>query len=364
MRKVVFLALFVAVSSALAEESLIRTVETSASPLQAYRALTEDWLYLQWSGAKTAAFGVAPEAPWRVTYSDGALLEGILKTLEPGQLLEYSMLRHDIVSSVRIDFSSSPNGTTIRVLHHIPLQGGGAMIEAIAAGNLWDEMLPKLTAYLDSRPNSYLVRPRGENQYPAVLLLHDRFGLTRTVRDFADTLALRGFVVLAVDMFRGDRTSDISQAMRYLELVREDDAVAAIGSGWRALLADSGVNRKRIGVVGFGYGGEMAMRAMTAESSIRCGVAWYPSKAPADSLLPRIATPLMIITANPAGTTPTPQAEALSRQLIQQGVRAEMLVIKAENGFFEPANGAAYSAAASGDAMRLTLPFLDRRLKL
>lgn len=355
---------FLANSCAMANELVVRTLETTASPLQAYRALSEDWIYLQWSEAQTAAFGVAPDAPWRVTFADGSLDEGILKVLEPGVTLEFTMFQGDLTTNVHFEFEKSEFGTTIHLKHEIYGENEPAKEVAANVSSMWDGTLMRLKGYLDSRPVSYLTRPRGENKYPGLLLLHDRFGLSKTVRDMADSLAVRGYVVLAIDMFKGDRTSDVAQARRFEELVQEPEALASIGAGWRALLADSSVNRKRIGLLGIGYGGDMVMRTLASEPSLKAGVAWYPAVIPADTLLTRIAAPLLILHASPDGTVPSPQTEMMSQALVQQGVRAEMLLITGDHGFAEPANGAAYSGTATAEAMRNTLSFLDRRLKL
>lgn len=358
------LIVFLASSCAIANELVVRTFETTASPLQAYRALSEDWIYLQWSEARTAAFGVAPDSPWRVTLADGSIQEGILKVLEPGIALEFTMFQSSLTTNVHFTFEKTVTGTTVRMAQQILGDDGSAKEAAADAGTMWEVTLSRLRDYLDTRPVSYLARPLGENKYPALLLLHDRFGLSKMVRDMADSLAVRGYVVLAIDMFKGDRTSDVAQARRFVELVQEPEALTAIGSGWQALLADSSVNRKRIGLLGIGYGGEMVMRTLAAEPSLKAGVAWYPVETPADTLLTRIAAPLLILHASPDGTVPSPQTEMMSQALVQQGVRAEMLLIKGDHGFAEPANGAAYSASAYAEAMRNTLSFLDRRLKL
>ncbi|MBK6764961.1 MAG: dienelactone hydrolase family protein [bacterium] len=360
----IVLMIFLAGSWAFANQTVERAFETTASPLQAYRALSEDWLYLQWSGARSAAFGGAPETPWRITSEDGQLREGILKTLEPAVALEYTMFVGELNSFVKFTFSSSPTGTSVHLAHEIQGEAHAAEQEAEHAAAMWEITLSKLLYYLNSRPGSYLALPIGENRYPALLLLHDRFGLSKTIRDVADSLAVRGYVVLAVDMFKGDRTSDLAQAKRFLELVQETDALAAIGAGWRALLTDSLVNRKKIGVLGTGYGADMALRALASEPSLRAGAAWYPSDTPPDSLLSRIGAPLVVLNPSMNGTDPSPQTTAMSQRFVQQAVRAEMLLIKGESGFAEPANGAAYSGAAFADAMRSTLSFFDRRLKL
>lgn len=364
MIKTFTLTLLCLVTFARADETVLRTLETTASPLQCWRALCEDWIYKQWAPVQSVAFGGAPDTPWRITYPDGTLEEGILKILEPGHVLEYTFLGEYEIETVHLEFIPRETGTTIKLSHLIPGHDGRTLKAAMNAGSRWEARLLYLKAYLDSRPNTYLTKPLGDGRYPAVLLLHDRFGLNNTVRDLADSLSQRGYVVIAVDMFRGDRTSDVTQARQFLELVQEQNALSAVGSAWRALLADSSVNKSRIGVVGLGYGGEMAMRVLAADPSFRAGVAWYPATAPADSVLLRIAAPLMIIHAAPAMDKPTLQAEAMSQALVQQGVRAETVLIKGDVGFAESANGAAYSGSASTDAFRTTMGFLDRRLKL
>lgn len=274
------------------------------------------------------------------------------------------MFQGDLTTNVKFSFTKSEAGTVIQLEHEIFGEDGTVKQAATEASVMWEINLLRLKGYLDASPNSYLARPRGENKYPALLLLHDRFGLSKTVRDMADSLAVRGYVVLAVDMFKGDRTSDVAQARHFQEVVQEPEALAAIGAGWRVLLADSFVNRKRIGLLGFGFGGDMVLNALAAEPSFKAGAAWYPAEIPADTLLTRIAAPLLILHASPSSTNPTPQTEMMSQALVQQGVRAEMLLIVGDVGFAEPANGAAYSGTATAEAMRNTLSFLDRRLKL
>lgn len=364
MMKTLVLTLLCLAAFARADETVLRSLETTASPLQCWRALCEDWIYKQWMPVQSVTFGGAPETPWRVTFKDGSFEEGILKVLEPGRVLEYTYHGEYEIETVHLDFIPTETGTTIKLVHAIPGRDGRTLKSAMNAGDRWEARFTFLRTYLDSRPNSYLVKPYGDGRYPAILLLHDRFGLNNTVRALADSLANRGYVVLAMDMFKGDRTSDVAQARQFLQLVNESDALRAVGSAWQALLADSSVNRSRIGVAGLGWGGEMTMRVLAADPSFRAGVAWYPSTAPADTILTRIAAPLMIIHAAPAMDKPTPQAEAMSQVLVQQGVRAETVLIKGDVGFAEPANGAAYSASASTDAFRTTMGFLDRRLKL
>ncbi len=48
---------------------------------------------------------------------------------------------------------------------------------------------------------AYLTRPPGDGPFPAVILIHEIFGLTAHIKDVADRFADQGYAVLAPDLF-------------------------------------------------------------------------------------------------------------------------------------------------------------------
>src|SRR4051812_29080240 len=50
---------------------------------------------------------------------------------------------------------------------------------------------------------AFLTRPAGPEALSPIVMIHERWGLTAWVRDSAERLAARGYVVLAVDVYRG-----------------------------------------------------------------------------------------------------------------------------------------------------------------
>src|SRR5215472_12065449 len=58
----------------------------------------------------------------------------------------------------------------------------------------------------------YLCRPVGEERLPAVVVVHSDFGLTDWVKEQARRLAGKGFVILAVDLYRGQGVKDLMDA--------------------------------------------------------------------------------------------------------------------------------------------------------
>ena len=57
-----------------------------------------------------------------------------------------------------------------------------------------------------ARLHGYLPRPAGNGPHPAVLLIHEFYGLNRDIIKKADLLAGQGYVVLAADSYRGQTT--------------------------------------------------------------------------------------------------------------------------------------------------------------
>src|SRR4051812_55568 len=58
----------------------------------------------------------------------------------------------------------------------------------------------------------FVARPAGAGPFPAVLLIHDDFGLTDPVKGQARRLADAGFVSLAIDLYRGEKAADVMDA--------------------------------------------------------------------------------------------------------------------------------------------------------
>ena len=54
---------------------------------------------------------------------------------------------------------------------------------------------------------AYLARPAGAGPHPAMVMVHEFFGLSEDVVKKADVLAREGYVVLAVDAYRNQTTA-------------------------------------------------------------------------------------------------------------------------------------------------------------
>jgi carboxymethylenebutenolidase len=109
---------------------------------------------------------------------------------------------------------------------------------------------------------AYLAEPAGEGPFPAVLVLHEAFGLTQDIRRQADRIAEGGYLALALDLYSaGGRARCLMSTFRTLS-AGEGPAVGDVDAGRTWLLARPDCTG-RVGVVGFCQGGGFALLAAT-----------------------------------------------------------------------------------------------------
>ena len=114
---------------------------------------------------------------------------------------------------------------------------------------------------------------------PGVVVVHDTYGLLPHVRRRCDWLAEAGFVALAVDLFDGRTARTAAEAERLaagLDVIRARGMLATAAT---QLLARPKVRPQRVGAVGFGLGGRLALLAATT-GALDAIVAFYAVLGP------------------------------------------------------------------------------------
>ncbi len=101
----------------------------------------------------------------------------------------------------------------------------------------------------------YLAQPEGEGPFPAVLMIHEWWGLNEGITIMADTLAEEGYVVFASDAYRGQVTASIPRAL-WLRLSTPTEQVHQDLDAALAYLRDlPTVDAARVASMGFCFGG-------------------------------------------------------------------------------------------------------------
>lgn len=130
----------------------------------------------------------------------------------------------------------------------------------------------------------YLSEPPGKG--PGVVVVHDEWGLLPHVRQRCDWLAEAGFVALAVDLFDGRTAGEPGEAARLVGRLDTLRSRGLLATAATQLLARPKVRPQRVGAVGFGLGGRLALLTATT-GALDAIVAFYAVLGEAErSLVP------------------------------------------------------------------------------
>lgn len=123
-------------------------------------------------------------------------------------------------------------------------------------GNTTDEYTNVTYTAVDGTTlHGYLAQPEGEGPFPAVLLIHEWWGLNEGLIVMADALAEEGYVVLAPDAYRGNVTAQIPRALWLRLTTPEEQVFADLDVALDHLQGLSSVDASRVASMGFCFGG-------------------------------------------------------------------------------------------------------------
>lgn len=113
----------------------------------------------------------------------------------------------------------------------------------------------------------FLARPDDSSTYPAVLVVHEWWGLNEYSRTRAKMLAELGYVALAVDMYGDGKTADHpGEANEFMTAVQENmpEARTRFEAALKFLGEQPGVDPAKIAAIGYCFGGGLVLQ-MAAE---------------------------------------------------------------------------------------------------
>ena len=123
----------------------------------------------------------------------------------------------------------------------------------------------------------YLATPAGRGPHPAVLMIHEWWGLNEDITILADALAAEGFVVLAADAYRGELATTVPQALSLTRSIPVQQVRADLDAALRFLKEHDAVDPRRIGSMGFCFGGRESMHLGIRAEGLAAVVTLYGS---------------------------------------------------------------------------------------
>jgi carboxymethylenebutenolidase len=209
-----------------------------------------------------------------------------------------------------------------------------------------------------------LYTPQGKGPFPALVVIHEWWGLNDWVKDEASKLADQGYAALAIDLYRGKVATTPEEAHQIMRGVPEDRANRDLLAATAYLASQKNVDPKRIGSIGWCMGGGYSLDLAIADPKLKAAVINYGHLATDDATLKKIDAPILgIFGGQDKGITPA-DVNKFESQMKALGKTVDIHIFPdAGHAFENPGNKTGYRAEDTAEAWKLTTAFLQKYLK-
>jgi carboxymethylenebutenolidase len=216
----------------------------------------------------------------------------------------------------------------------------------------------------DDTVHGLIYTPAGKGPFPAIIVIHEWWGLNDWVKEQASKLADEGYVALAVDLYRGKVATTSDEAHELMRGVPEDRAQRDLHAAFSYLQSQSNVKKDRIGAVGWCMGGGYSLDVALQEPALAADVINYGHLATDAAALKKINAPILgLFGAQDRGITPD-DVKKFKEQLDQLGKKNDITIYPdAGHAFENPNNKDGYRPKDAADAWDKTVKFLAANLK-
>ncbi len=194
---------------------------------------------------------------------------------------------------------------------------------------------------------------------PAVLLIHEWWGLNDEVKTMAAEFAKEGFLALAVDLYGGKVATDPAGAeslMKAVDAAQADDTLAA----WVAWLKADNRSTGKVGTVGWCFGGGWSLNASIA-NAVDATVIYYGRVDRTADDLKSLHGPVLGHFAEQDQWINKEMVDGFAAAMTQAGKPAEIHWYAANHAFANP-TGQNYDSDDAQAAWQRTLAFFRQNL--
>ncbi len=198
---------------------------------------------------------------------------------------------------------------------------------------------------------------------PAIIVIHEWWGLNDNVRAMADRLAGEGYIILAVDLFNGLTANTPEEARQHMLTVVENPELAADNIRQAYAFVNTTAGAPRIGSLGWCFGGGWSLNtAMLFPEDLDATVIYYGQVTDDEQRLHDISAPILgLFGAEDQGIT-VESVQNFEAALERLRKNYEIHIYPGVDHAFANPTGNAYNAEAADDAWQKTIAFLNRHL--
>jgi len=216
----------------------------------------------------------------------------------------------------------------------------------------------------------YLVYPVSSNdtvskKLPAVVMIHEWWGLNENIKNMANLLAKQGFVVLAADLYKGEVADNPERAMELVQIARNNQNISInnLQSAVKYLSLLPNVDSSKIASLGWCFGGGQSLQLAlnSQEHPLAATILYYGTPLVTDkALLSKIKWPVLGIFGDKDQAIPVEEINQFGTSLNQSGITNNIHIYKGLGHAFANPSGDNYAPKETEDAWQKTLSFLKK----
>jgi carboxymethylenebutenolidase len=212
--------------------------------------------------------------------------------------------------------------------------------------------------------SGYLALPEGGGRHPAIVVIHEWWGLNDWVKEQAQKFAGQGYVALAVDLYRGKAATTPDEAHILMRGLAEDQGLRDLEAAYAYVASRPDVDASRIGSIGWCMGGGWSIKLAVDQPKLAACVVNYGPLPTDPANIAKIKAPVLgNFGAEDQGISPE-KVHAFESAMKADGKMVDIKIYAGAGHAFEnPDNKAGYRPEATADAVQRAAAFFQKYLR-
>lgn len=231
------------------------------------------------------------------------------------------------------------------------------------------ERMAKLTNTEIEHPNgppvrAYVAQSGATEPQPAVIMIHEFWGLRESVLGKADALSNEGYVVIAPDTYRGATTESLPRAIYQVFRTPDERVNSDLDAVFAWATQQPNIDPERIAIMGFCYGGRVSIGYSMTNNKLAATSTFYGGGAETEaSKLAALSGPVLGVFGGADQQIPPEQVDAFKRGLEEAGIEHQVTVYDGMDHAFVSDIETIRAGGAPGEAWDELLMFLKSNLQ-
>ncbi|MEO6725623.1 MAG: dienelactone hydrolase family protein [Blastocatellia bacterium] len=208
---------------------------------------------------------------------------------------------------------------------------------------------------------AFIAKPKDVAKAPAIIIVHEWWGLNPHIEDIAQRYAREGFIAVAADLYDGVTTKDGKEAANLMAALKPEQGIEALKVVLDGLRAMPEVTS--VGVNGFCMGGTFAL-LLACNAKVEASVPFYGDVPVDTTLIGRLNCPLLFIGGEKDQWITVQKMKRLETALKEYNKLGEVRIYKgADHAFFNNTRPEVYNPKDAADAWQYAIGFFHKHLQ-